>query len=245
MIPDNTIRRIQTPPPSGTEIVVGSTPVVSFGNPALASVATLSINPSFREFQDHLDRFLSEPERRLETLTSLGLDDYEGIGPKQALRIAESCYCYFHRNPYWEWFGKLETIMKDLGTSYANGTACHLDLVQWATKPIWSGLTCQSRERLLAADRQFIREQIEIKKWKVVLLNGASVIREFERVFGVQLRNYLTLRIGWQPTQVRQYILPNGSPVVGWSVNLQSSRGVRTELMDAIRTLLPEMIRTQ
>lgn len=169
MITQLTIRRIQTPPPAGTGVVVGSTPVVSFGNPEMATVATLSINPSFFEFQDHHDRFLPEPERRLETLASLRLVGYEDIGLSQALRIAESCHHYFQRNPYLIWFGKLERIMEDLGTSYANGTACHLDLVQWATKPVWSGLSRQSRDRLLTADRQFIRAQIEAKKWKAVL----------------------------------------------------------------------------
>lgn len=54
-------------------MVEGSTPVVAFGDPTLATVATLGINPSASEFlKDGALR--TGAERRLATLESLGAD---------------------------------------------------------------------------------------------------------------------------------------------------------------------------
>ena len=55
------------------EVVPGSTPVVAFGDPFVATVATLGINPSLREFLNG-GQFLDGPSRRLATLRSLGAE---------------------------------------------------------------------------------------------------------------------------------------------------------------------------
>ena len=93
-IPGFVIERILTPPFDKSEVVPGSTPVVSFGNPDDACVATVSINPSYREFHDRSHSMLSETERRLETCSSLGLQRYDDTS-KNARRIALKCYSYF------------------------------------------------------------------------------------------------------------------------------------------------------
>jgi hypothetical protein len=43
---DDVVRR----PAPVAEVVAGSTPVIAFGDPGAATVATLGINPSWREF---------------------------------------------------------------------------------------------------------------------------------------------------------------------------------------------------
>ncbi|OQC28854.1 MAG: hypothetical protein BWX71_00602 [Deltaproteobacteria bacterium ADurb.Bin072] len=243
-IPGYVIQRILTPPIYKSEVVPGSTPVVSFGNPEDACVATVSINPSYREFQNRAHLMLSENERRLETCSSLGLQRYDDVGEEQARRIALKCYSYFQANgnPYMRWFGKLEQTMKGIGVSYLNSTACHLDLVQWATYPIWSELSISSKRSYIEADTDFFMKQIQSKRWKAILLNGSSVVSLFSSVLGLRLSPCGVLEVGWQPTKVYQGNLSNGTPVIGWSTNLQSSFGVRSELLSELSSLLHEIV---
>jgi hypothetical protein len=38
-----------------------------------------------------------------------------------------------------KWFDQMEEfVLTNTGYSYFDGTACHLDLIQWATDPVWS-----------------------------------------------------------------------------------------------------------
>jgi hypothetical protein len=47
--------------------------------------------------------------------------------------------CQPDRNPYRRWFDPLDQALRAaFGVSYYAGTACHLDLVQWATTPVWN-----------------------------------------------------------------------------------------------------------
>ena len=62
-------------------VVAGSTPVVSFGDPVDAPVATLGINPSSSEFLDSSGALLDGAERRLATLASLGVERYDELTP--------------------------------------------------------------------------------------------------------------------------------------------------------------------
>src|SRR5438477_512425 len=60
-------------------------------------------------------------------------------------------------------------------------SACHLDLVQWATHPIWGGLDDVVRARLLAADRPFLVRQLEREQYRTVVVNGRTALRWVER----------------------------------------------------------------
>jgi hypothetical protein len=46
----------------------------------------------------------------------------------------------------WRFLGHLEPVLAQLGCSYRDRSAGHLDLVQWATKPVWSQLDDRVRE---------------------------------------------------------------------------------------------------
>lgn len=132
---NNTILRIKTNP-LNPAIVAGSTPVVFFGDISKSSVATLGINPSKNEFQIN-GKELTGNLRRFETLSSLGAINLASLTTNQVDRVIESCTNYFTINPYRRWFDQLESnILQKLSASFYSGTACHLDIVQWATDPI-------------------------------------------------------------------------------------------------------------
>ena len=79
-IEDRVIERAMAPYPEIAEIVPSSTPVVSFGYPNKAIVATLGINPSSNEFQ------VGNGNKNLLAFGSKKLVDTEVLGvdsPKQ------------------------------------------------------------------------------------------------------------------------------------------------------------------
>lgn len=70
-LPPQLVAMVRRVPPTGAPVVRGSVPVVAFGDPERAEVATLGINPSHREFAEN-GVLLSGQQRRLATLESLG-----------------------------------------------------------------------------------------------------------------------------------------------------------------------------
>jgi hypothetical protein len=96
------------------------------------------INPSSHEFCGFDGGLLTEPKRRLATLKSLGAASTVALTKEQIQIVADECYSYFFRNPYRRWFDPLDRLVRDgLGASYYDSSACHLDLVQWATSAVF------------------------------------------------------------------------------------------------------------
>lgn len=158
---DYIIARLRKSPPSNCCVVSGSTPVLSFGDASMATVATLGLNPSRMEFQNKHGDELSGPERRFETLASLGVADLVSASDEVLSRVVRACDAYFSRNPYKRWFDHLLPMLQAVDASYYDGSACHLDLVQWATDPVWGKIRePNTRERLLADDAEFLRQQL-------------------------------------------------------------------------------------
>ena len=143
-------------------MVKKATPVLGFGNFFRARVATLGLNPSKKEFLDHNGKLLTGANRRLESLESLGLRSLAGATIKHRRLILDSCLSYFdiYKNPYVRWFGRFEPILKQMNVSFEKGTACHLDLVQTPTDPVWSYLSRQDKEYYLKHERWFLAEQL-------------------------------------------------------------------------------------
>jgi hypothetical protein len=170
--------------PEGLSVLAGSLPVVSFGDPANAIIATLSLNPSWIEFQSSSGAWLLGGKRRLASLLSLGADDPQKLDDDQVAQVVAESNTYF-RGPNWyrPWFHWLESMLQGSGAgSYFDGSACHLDLVQWATKPAQNDLPKAVWNRLVEQDRDFLHWQLENSNVKVVLLNGVSVVRWVEQV---------------------------------------------------------------
>jgi hypothetical protein len=233
--------RVRRPPPDGCSVVFGSTPIVAFGDPSTARAATLGLNPSRVEFT-RAGHLLAEGERRLQSITSLGVESLVNADPETVGRVVGACRRYFWRRPYRRWFDQLETILGPLGLSYYNGSACHLDLVQSATDPTWAKLGDHQRRRLLNEDVPFLRDQLERSTLAVLLINGSGVRTwaaatlgiEFVEVAGVAQDGAVT---GFAVGKFRETL-----PVLAWSTNLQSSWGVTRARRRAIVSRVSQLV---
>ena len=231
---DVIVARLRKPPPNAY-VVPNSTPVISFGDPSKALIATLGLNPSRQEFLDTTGQELNGSARRFESLTSLGVSSLSSASDAALQRVVKACNAYFQNNPYRRWFDQLEPVLQAFGTSYYNGSACHLDLVQWATDPVWSKIPDKStRDRMLKEDSAFLDHQLNAGSFKVLLLNGSGVVRPFERMTGVSLRDAGSVRGSSQKSRMLVGRLPLGTRVIAWSVNIQSSFGICNSLRAAI-----------
>lgn len=242
-IPPFILDRLRQRPPANCGVVSDSTPVVSFGNPATARVATLGLNPSKNEFLDRSGEHLYGDERRFETLKSLRQRSLEKADDVTLEVVVTACHEYFQRKPYKQWFGPLDEIVQFDGASFFQGTACHLDLVQWATDPVWGKLSRATRRDLLERDVGFLMRQLRHYPFEVLLLNGRGVISGFQDVANFEFENSrrlsgpthapATLSFGrWESRLL----------VIGWSCNLQSSHGVTTTLRAEIAGVVKKIV---
>jgi hypothetical protein len=246
------VKRLDDPELVDAGVIPWSSPVVSFGDVAAARVATLGLNPSNREFVDSAGKELDGPSRRFHTLGSLGLDTWRDAQPYHLSLIAESCRWYFAVNPYDTWFKRLDNLLADLNVSYYSTlfTACHLDLVPFATAEKWTALSRSQRLKLLDGTGDILGALIRDSEIQVLILNGSSVVEHFERVTSIELARTTvpewTLRRdegsgvkGMAYTGVVRAV--GGTPlrrevrVLGYNHNIQSSFGVTTRVMAAIR----------
>ena len=110
---------------------------------------------------DQQGGYLLEGQRRLASIVSLRPLDPAQLTDADVAQAFSDSNTYFSRNPLWSWFHWLETLMGgvDLG-SHLDGTACHLDLVQWATKPAQGKLRPEVWQRLVDEDREFLAWQL-------------------------------------------------------------------------------------
>lgn len=222
--PDHLLQRALRQPDLDLGIVPGSTPVVAFGDPVESWVATLGINPSRAEFLDNSGALLDGADRRLATLSSLGVGRYDELTPDHAIAVVDDCASYFDRQPYWRWFKPLNDILGHaLGATYAARTACHLDLVQWATGPLWGELPAEDQAELERHDVGFLRKQLTSLGHRVVIVNGQSALRSVERNGLIRWHPVATLE--GPPTARFSVAEAGGKRFLGWTCNLQSQHG--------------------
>jgi hypothetical protein len=219
--PQVVAERIRRPVPAGLSVLPGSLPVVSFGDPNTATVATLSLNPSWREFQSGSGAWLLGGRRRLASLVSLGAGDPGELDDAQVARVLADSSAYFRGSWYRGWFHWLESLLRESEAgSYLDGSACHLDLVQWATKPAHGELPGLVWRRLVEQDGDFLHWQLRTSNVDVVLLNGASVVRwvqEAGLVGGVD-EDALVYRAGDADGTIRVYrAVAEGVSFFGWN----------------------------
>ena len=207
-VPDYIRKRIERPIPLELCARPGFAPVISDGDPCKACIATVGLNPSGE---------------------GGGLPD-AGLSPKEVVR---HCNEYFQREAY-SWFKPLEQILNECGASYFEGSACHLDLVKWSTHPLWRKVPRHIRRQLLRDDQEFFKGQLENNlNIKLLLANGAGVMRELKRAFGVQFEQsesepvHFAVRDAYLFTgKLRLPQVKGGVCVIGWRANLQSDHGV-------------------
>lgn len=252
-VPAEVAARIRRPPTPGHHIIEGSTPVVFFGNQPGARVATLGINPSSGEFADR-GQLLDGERRRFETLDSLGIESVADAEDSHVEAIYRRCVNYF-RDPetgvaprptaYWRWFRHLEDIIKPLAdASYLDGTACHLDLVQWATSPLWGDLSPAVKKSLLRQDEDFLKWQLSPDQLDIVYLNGKDVCDQFVSVVPeAPLTQHVLPTPGAdnsRTTFVRGWY--RNTKIVGTSYNIQAGRLPRAAVKEWLVTELGTML---
>lgn len=234
--------RIRRPTPGDSHVVPGSTPVVSFGNASTATAATLGLNPSRVEFYRNGHELVGE-SRRLATHRSLGMSDLAAAPSNVVAQVLDDCNTYFLRNPYRRWFDQLKPILKACGACYDEGSACHLDLVQWATDQTWGKLRPATlQKRLLAADASFLIHQLQNENIRLLLVNGNAVMRQLQRIADCELEEVDAI-IGFGHHDTRLFVgrMLDRVRVIAWSTNIQSSFGVTTELREELADRVEEL----
>ena len=245
-----------------SELLSWAAPIPSFGNLQGTSIATLGINPSNREFVDDNGVELTTRERRFHTLKSLQLEEWSDAGGDELELIVDSCNEYFFRNPYNAWFRRLDSIVAGTGHSYFDRMfpACHIDLLPFATDCKWGTLSGIRRKHLLRSNADLLRSLIQSSDLELLILNGQSVVTEFERISGTSLTAE-TMQ-GWQLprgngenvpgiayTGVCRSIvgekLPRDIKVLGFNHNIQSSFGVTSSVVRNIAKWVRETAETR
>ena len=233
-------------------VISWGSPIPSFGDVSRAKLATLGLNPSNREFVDAVGTELDGSLRRFHTLTSLGLHRWSDARPSHFASIYESCRRYFQNNPYDAWFKRLDYIASGTSASYYDsvGSACHLDLIPYATARKWTDVAQKQRSSLLLAVGDTLGLLLRDSPVKLLLLNGRTVVENFERIAGIRLDKELmpawTLPRRAQPgvvgvaytgsvDRIAGVKLRRDLVVLGYNHNIQSSFGVTKQVMTSIR----------
>jgi hypothetical protein len=235
-------------------------PVPYFGEIGLATVATVGINPSDREFVDSYGRQLDGRDRRFPTRQHLGLDRWSMASSQHVRAIVKACSSYFSTNPYTRWFDVLEEIVGACGVSfypYRLG-ACHVDLVPFATPVKWSELPSVTQRHLLSANASAVASVIRDSDLMTLILNGRSVVRQFQALSGVDLLE--RRQSSWdlprasgsvvfgksyegQVEEIGGITLGRTVRVIGYNHNLQSSFGVTRSTIASISSWVSGMVR--
>ena len=183
------IDRLDSPEMSNTDVIHWGSPVPSFGDLSTATVATLGLNPSNREFMDDSGNELEGEKRRFHTLASLGIESWADADSRHLRLIVDSCQSYFAGNPYDRWFRRLDQILLGVSASYYSGlfSACHLDLIPYATSRKWTELAPKQRTALLDIAADTLALLLRDSDIRLLILNGKSVVDHFETVTGVGL----------------------------------------------------------
>ena len=236
------LERVMAPYPKNCHIVPYSTPVVSFGNPETSTVATLGINPSSGEFFDKGKNLLGSQKKRLIDTEVLGLpSEIEQLDLDQAEMVLQGCFKYFEADTHYGWFKRLqEYVLDPVGASYVPTSevniegACHLDLVQWATDPVWGDIKDKGIQKtLLESDFEFLRFQLTNYKFKKLFLNGQEVVAQFKRLGIAELTE-----VGRTPFQSQGKTSPlyrgkyGDTEVWGWGLNVAQSQVTLSNLED-------------
>ena len=233
------------------DVIPWAAPIPFFGDPTKAKIATVGINPSNREFTDSSLHELEGPERRFHSLRSLNIPDWGEASEYELEAIYESCCRYFFGNPYTAWFNRLDRIILKAGFSYYSDEnhACHIDLVPFATFSKWGRLPVSVRRSILKSNANYLRKLLNTGSMRILILNGSSVVREFEKMTSCHLQSQqidswsLARRNGssipgiafsGQLRFIGKNELSRPITVLGFNHNIQSSFGVTSEVIDRI-----------
>jgi len=237
---------------SKNSVIQWGAPVPSFGDVESSSLATLGLNPSNREFVDDQGNELKGADRRFPTLKSLNIQSWGNANQSHLREIMHSCNNYFYRNPYSRWFSRLDDLLASTNCSYYSKmfSACHLDIVPYATHDKWGDLNTKQRSELLAASVDKLGLILRDSEVRVLIMNGRSVVNHFEEIaevsFEVQEHPEWALTrdtsadvAGYsfrgEVREIGSIALGRRITVLGYNHNIQSSFGITSRVVDSIR----------
>jgi len=242
------------------DVIPWSSPVPFFGDITQAVVATLAVNPSNLEFVDKNGNELAEPKRRLETLKSLGIVDWNKTKAGHFKQINHSAIHYFDNNPYNTWFKPLEQILLGANVSFygrKENFAAHVDLIPFATQKKWTSLSSSQQQQLLEQYVNSLAGLLKHAPVKCLILNGMTVVKTLEKLSGIVLKRRSVNNWGLPRKSVGEVkgysfegkvskmgdvSLEKEIKVFGFNHNLQSSYGVTAEVKSNIKDWLVRML---
>jgi hypothetical protein len=231
--------RLRTAPIPAT--VPGSLPVLFFGDLFAASIATIGINPSRREYLAPDGTELEGAKRRFESLRSLGVRDRASLTDSHADAAIGRMQAYFDPGrPIYSWFGGIGRVVEGMGFSFERRSAAHLDLVQEATDPVWSRLRRTDRpqaDTALHRDLPFLCEQIERFPLRAVVCTSARVMKEIASALGARdVAEGKLARVTWRIAlaDVQRGVLG----IAGWNIPLARPTGLTNDGQHELGTLL-------
>jgi hypothetical protein len=210
--------------------VTGSLPVLFFGDALTARVATIGLNPSKFEYLDPRGAVLTAPSQRFATTLSLGATLRAALSDAQADEAIEIMRGYYDEGKpvYGSYFRHLTNVLTGMGVSYRERSATHLDLVQEATDPVWSGLSAGERSRLLERDLPFLIWQLEnLQYLQAAVCAGKTVSDQLRARVPIHVEASGAMqRIRWWfgTARLGQRTLPVG----GWNYPLDRPTGLGT-----------------
>jgi len=153
----------------------------------------------------------------------------------------------------------MNDVLAAAGASYsgADPRACHLDLVPYATARKWTGLTSYERAHLLALAGKAFGRTLQSSSVRVLILNGASVVSALEATVDLHLErremDAWTLRkqsrhaavgiaYSGHIVSVSGVHLDRRIQVLGFNHNIQSSFGVKREVVLAIAAWIADSL---
>ena len=235
-------------PPIKEYITPGSTPVVAFGNPITAKVATLGINPSSREFLDAKGNLLSEENRRLADFQSLGIKSHSEITESVAKKVFEESNSYFHSDEsVYQWFEPLQKYVLDpAAASFKDSSAAHLDLVQWSTAPVWGAIKdSKARDLLIQDDIRFLGEMLRGGSYKVLFMNGSTVVNTMVKFGLVEIKQQGFTPLGKAGRKSALWtgrVKDTNTVCLGWNLNLQHYQTTESN-RESLRNWIKERVK--
>ncbi len=241
------------------EVIKWSSPIPAFGDLSHSEIATLGLNPSNKEFVDNWGNELDGVQRRFHTLKSLRLCCWKKAEDQHLDLINETCRNYFSRNPYDTWFKKLDYLISGTNKSFYNpyDTACHLDLIPYATSCKWTALNKLQRSSLLTATSDTLGVLLKNSPIKLLILNGESVVNHFQDIANIKLNK--EIKQDWElprrsKSGVRGFAykgsinnisgikLDRKILILGFNHNIQSSFGVTKQVTCAIKNWITKTV---
>jgi hypothetical protein len=245
------LQRLESYKKSQPAILHWGCPILHFGNLRRAKIATLGLNPSDKEFLNKYNNELDSINRRFHTLNSLNLDSWDQANTSHIKELIDSCDNYFNHNPYDRWFKKLDFLISGTSKSYyfPSNDVCHLDLFPFATKIKWGALHRSVKNKLIEENADLLIELINRSEIQYLILNGISVVKGFQKAFGIDLNRSRHEAIDLIRTngdvvkgyfyEFSGYLNTNSInreiQILGYNHNIQSSFGINSKVINALR----------